>query len=459
VSAHKAGYCTKLCYIEAYSNKTVKFIYRGKTYQFALSHALFSSGDIDPGSRFLLKVFSRFLDTRKAHEPAAGDSLPVNILDAGCGTGILGICAAGAVGALPGSKAIAVRFQDRDELARIFTEYNALQNALPPELFSAHTEPMLWGPENARYSFILSNIPAKTGEPVLEDFIRRSAGLLENGGRVFMVAVNPLAEFFRTCIGANAVLLDEEKAPGHTVFVYAPMQPAAGVSRSGPGDKRPQFDLYLRSSGNYEMEKIPYHFDAAHGAAGFDSPGGAAEAAAKLMVKLVRGCYDREFKALLSGGAAAVGARILIWEGGQGHFPAWLAAFLALSFAPPIDASFTFAGRNILALEAARRNTAHSVIVPSGDLFFDREKLRPNAADGRPFSLIAAFPEPVPQTDRNAAFWEGLAALCGPGSIVILGFSSAEAERFDRKKPPLFGRLGDIRRSGFRALAYRRAPL
>jgi hypothetical protein len=410
----------------------------------------------------LLKVFSRFLDTGRAYEPAAGDPLPVNILDAGCGTGILGICAARAIGALPGSKPAAVRFQDRDELARIFTEYNALQNALPPELFSVHTEPMLSGPENVRYRFILSNIPAKAGEPVLEDFVRRSAGLLESGGRVFIVAVNPLAGFFRTCIGANAALLGEEKAAGHTVFVYGPVTDAR-ASRSGPQDKRPQFDLYLRSSGNYEMEKIPYHVDAIHGAAGFDRPGGAAEAAAKLMVKLAHGSRNGEFQALLlgraallSGGEAAPPARILVWEGGQGHFSAWLAAFLAASFEPPIDASFTIAGRNILALEAARRNTAHSVIVPAADLFFDREKIMAGTAEGRAFSLIAAFPEAVPQTDRIAAFWEGLAALSGPGSIVILGLSSAEAERFDRKKPPLFGRLGGIRRSGFRALAYKR---
>jgi hypothetical protein len=215
------------------------------------------------------------------------------------------------------------------------------------------------------------------------------------------------------------------------------------------------------------MENIPYHFDAFHGAAGFDRPGGAAEAAAKLVVKLARAGHNGAFNTLLTGNAAppaeatppagrpaALGARVLIWEGGQGRFPAWIAAFLALSFTPPVDASFTIAGRNILALNAARHNTAHSAIVPAADLFLDREKIRAGAA--APFSLIAAFPEPVPQTDRTGAFWEGLAGLCGPGSIVILGFSSAEAEKFDRAKPPPFKRLGGIRRCGFRALAYKK---
>jgi cyclopropane fatty-acyl-phospholipid synthase-like methyltransferase len=55
---------------------------------------------------------------------------------------------------------------------------------------------------------------------VLEDFIRRSASMLNPGGRVIMVAVNTLADFFREQIAAVAEFEREEKGTGHTVFVY-----------------------------------------------------------------------------------------------------------------------------------------------------------------------------------------------------------------------------------------------
>jgi hypothetical protein len=71
------------------------------------------------------------------------------------------------------------------------------------------------------------------------------------------------------------------------------------------------------------------------------------------------------------------------------------------------------------------------------------------------FGFIAAFPEAVPQAGRSAACWEDFAALLAPGGIVLAGLSSPEAERLDRKKPSRFTRLGELRRSGFRALAYR----
>ncbi|MDR0290374.1 MAG: hypothetical protein LBI06_05505, partial [Treponema sp.] len=44
--------------------------------------------------------------------------------------------------------------------------------------------------------------------------------------------------------------------------------------------------------------------------------------------------------------------------------------------------------------------------------------------------------------------------LCENG-IFLAAFGSSDAERFDRKKPAGFSRMGSIKRNGFRALAYR----
>jgi hypothetical protein len=355
------------------------------------------------------------------------------------------VCLAGATGAR-------VRAQDRDELARIFTGYNARGNGIGGENLSAHTEPLLSGPPP--WDLILSNVPAKAGLPVLEDFVFRSPGLLNPGGRVCMVTVNTLGDFFKERIlKAGAAVLREETGPGHRVFVYAPETAAreTGGGAGGAADFLSVHPCYLRNRGGYEMEGISYSLDTVHGAPGFDKPGGAVEAAAKLALKILP--------------ALPADGPVLVWEGDQGHFPAWLAeGFAGNSPRPP---AFTLAGRNILALEAARHNTIKALgdgagvrIIPAADLFLDRERLaggRDRAAGH--YSLIAAFPETVPGAGRLLSFWEGLCFLAAPGALVITALNSAGAEKMDGKKPRNFTRLGSLRRGGFRALAYRKRQI
>jgi len=367
----------------------------------------------------LLKVFSEFLD--KADGPAS-----YSILDSGSGIGVLGICAAGALG----SKAH-VRSQDRDELARIFTEYNARRNGLGEDHLTAHTEPLLAGPPDCRWDIILTNIPAKAGRPVLEDFIRRSAGLLKKDGRVFLVAVNTLANFFRSRItAAGAPLVVEESGKEHTVFVYGPAEAQASpllLDEHFPA----AYPFYIRNQNGYEMEDIPYRLDTVHGAPDFDSPGGALQAAAKLFVKI-----DLASKLREKDGA------LLIHDSGQGHFALWLARYLKQ---PAFR--WVFSGRNVLALAAAKSamsaalGGAMPTVIPAADIALDSRRI---AAEG-PFALAAFFPE------GKALFPQ---ALIGSGCILLAGMSSAEAERFDRKKPAALRRIGDIKRKGFRALAY-----
>jgi hypothetical protein len=284
------------------------------------------------------------------------------------------------------------------------------------------------------------------------------------------VAVDTLAEFFKTQIlKAGAVILREEARPGHRVFVYAPETPEtagpAGRASQETGGSPAGEDFlaahpcYLRNRGDYNMEGISYSLDTIHGAPGFDSPGGAVEAAAKLTRKTL--------PALPETG----NGKILVWEGDQGHFPAWLARDFSGGSCSP---SFTLGGRNILALEAARHNTIKALgrgegvrTIPAADLFLDRERLAGagnSAGTDSPqepllrYSLIAAFPEAVPRTERIFPFWGGLGFLAAPGALVIMGLNSSEAERLDRKKPKNFTRLGGLRRGGFRALAYRASP-
>jgi hypothetical protein len=372
-----------------------------------------------------------------------------------------------------------VHCQDRDELARIFTLGNAARNGLGSSVLEARAEPLLAGAET--WDLILSNVPAKAGEPVLEDFVSRSAALLAPGGRALIVVVNSLADFFRTHLGwCGAPLLREEAGTEHRVFVYggpasappdlpAIWDPAAESPEPRPGLWR---GVYLRGEAAYEMEGIAYGISSVHGAAEFDRPGGAVETAAALLSRLGAG-------ALFKGGP------VLVHEGGQGHFPLWFLLFLerAGAAAPGL---LLLHGRNVLALEAARGNIAGSALAlkprvltaPGVDLGLDREPLAarlPAAApegsapestggSGQGAGFIAAFPQvvprPVPRSgdrpDPYGGIWEALGTLLRPGAAALFALPAAEAGRLDKRRPSGFARLGDLKRRGFRALAYRR---
>ncbi|MDR2394910.1 MAG: methyltransferase [Treponema sp.] len=439
----------------------MRFKFRGKGFSFALSQGLFSAAAIDTGTGFLLKVLSQQWDKAKRH----GLPLPKTVLDAGCGVGVIGICVAGALGA-PEDSTLGqchVRCQDRDELATVITEYNAQKNRIPPGLLSSHTEPLLGGPLHARWDLIVSNIPAKAGKPVLVDFICRSAALLNPEGSVLIVVVNPLADFFRAHIAqANLPLQYDKPGREHRVFMYGPLDSTphtyGSVAYPGKGPLEPvqgggyllqDYPMYHRRRGDYVMEGIGYSLDTIQGVADFDTPSGAVQVAAKLISRLNRDTLRVSFL-----------GSILIYEPGQGHFPRWFLEYLTQAKKPQ-DASgvyrWVFFSRNILALEASRYNMYPETVrtVLGLDLSVNRKTLAiALEPESRTYDLILGFPQFVPQTDRIIPLWEGLRELLSPGGMGIIALPASEAERFDRKKPSGFNRLGDCKRNGFRALGY-----
>jgi hypothetical protein len=399
---------------------------------------LFSAADIDTGTRFLLKVFSQQWDAAEQR----GLPRAQRVLDAGCGVGVIGICVAGT---LAQGAQFHVHCQDRDELAKIITEYNAEKNSIPPELLSAHTEPLLGSPKAPRWDIILSNVPAKARKPVLADFILRSAALLNPCGWALIVVVNPLADFFRAQIPQ---LRYEERGPGHTVFMYGP---AAHEGLWGGTQGRRgflgEYPAYHRLRGDYTMEGITYTLDTIQGLGDFDCPHGTVQVAAKLTTRFIRE-------------KAGFARSLLIYEPGQGHFPKWLKEYQAQD--QKLDGSsgsfrWVFSSRNILALEASRYNMYPETVltIPGIDLSINQESLLSALEPGsQGYDLIVGFPQFVAQTDRLIPLWEGIRGLLAQGGVVIIALPASEAERFDRKKPPGFNRLGDCKRHGFRALGY-----
>lgn len=434
--------------VAAYSHKEVPFRFRGTDLRFALSHGLFSSADVDVGSRLLLKAWSAVLDKDRAE----GRPLPLSVLDAGCGAGILGIAAARALREA-GAGTVRLRAQDRDELAAVFTRENARRNGL--DEVDARAEGLLVGVGPGSCDLILSNLPAKAGSPVLADFFARAGRSLAAGGRCAVVIVATLAADARRWMEeAGVPLLAEEAGAEHVVFIHGPA-PAPAASRTaraetGEGasaEARGYGHEYLRGTLDFELP-VPsgtarFRVAAFQGVADFDEPSRACVLAARLYARL--------------GGPAPAGS-VLVHEGDQGHLACALAAG-AEGSAPP---RIVLAGRNALALEASRRNAlaarggagaAEPTTVPAVDLGFAEEAL---IRAGGPFDLVASFPERVPRVDRDAAAWDAAARLVAPGGLFILAGSSVDAVRFDKLKRGPFARAGDLKKDGFRALAYRR---
>lgn len=387
------------------------------------------------GTRLLLKILSALWD----EDLAAGRQLPSSVLDSGCGVGVIGIACAAALKA-DGTVTPRLRCQDRDELARIFTAVNARAAGLGGDILEAHAEPLLSCPPESSWDLILSNVPAKAGKPVLRDFVRRSAALLSSGGRCACVVVKPLTEDFAGWIGeAGAPIQRIGAGREHTVFVYGSSS-GTGIAAEPEGmDASELPSAYRRGESVHLLEGSSYAIRAYHGVADFDTPGNDVALAAKLTVRL----WER---LNLKGDEAAV----LVHEGAQGHYAAWIAGRLKRP-------RFVLSGRNVLSLAASRANLGPAAAacrtVPAVDPLVAQEELL--AASEGPYALAVLFPELVPRTERLQAHWEALAGLLQPGGGAIVALTSTDAERFDRIKPAAFVRLSELKRDGFRALAYR----
>jgi hypothetical protein len=447
--------------LETYVNKTVEFKFNGAALRFDLSHALFSSFDIDVGTRLLLKTAAR--------DPVLASAR--RILDEGCGVGVIGLCAAKA---FPEAE---VLLRDRDSLAVAFAERNRLLNRLRG--ISAWKDPAsgeerlprpapraergLLGdgsengsPEDSRgFDFVFSNLPAKAGAPVLARFFDRLSGkagfpLLVPGGRAAVVVVNPLAEAASEWISASGLgLIDTARGGMHRVYVVERVAGDAGKAAAAPPEAAPDapgLGPYIRAESRFKLGDLAYRAFGFWGLPEFDTPSYGSSAAAELAAKA------------MGGRGAARDALFL--EPGAGHLALWAARELGVR-------RLTAASRDELALRAAGRNLA---TLP--------ERFRPeysaidalSASDLPPasFDLIAESPDVVPERDWIGPAWSLAGSLLRPGGVYLAFCSPTDMSRLEKRRPsgahetpsggssPVWTLLGQKRKKGYVASAWRR---
>lgn len=448
-------------------HKTVSFKFNGAELRFDLSHALFSSFDIDQGTKLLLKAVAR--------DPVLASAR--RILDEGCGVGVIGLCVAKA---FPDAEVI---LRDRDSLAVAFSERNRLANKLrgttawtDPETGAARlarpAPRVEWGllgdgKEGGSYDFVLSNLPAKAGAPVLASFFARLAGrlsgsrasacaegsatprasaLLVPGGRAGVVIVKPLADAALAWIAdAGLNVVGEARGSGHNVYVVERGRGDADAEPANPAEPlalaAPNLDAYIRGESRFKLADLAYRASGFWGLPEFDTPGFGSEVAAEVA--------SRAF----AGGTSTSGPcdDALLIEAGVGHLATWIAKELG-------PKRLTAASRDALALEATRRNLA-SLSERFRPAYVSVDALSATALASSSFDLVAESLDIVPERDWIGFAWERAGTLVKPGGVYLAYGPPTEMTRLEKRKPSAGARWSLIcqrRKKGFVAAAWRR---
>lgn len=402
-------------------NKTVELAFRGIRLRFDLSHALFSSFDIDAGTRLLLKAAAR--DPRLE---AAG-----SVLDAGCGVGVLGLCVAAA---FPHAH---VALRDRDLLAAAFTARNRDLNGIPAERASVSGGLLADGAEGGPYGYILSNLPAKAGSEILGEFVRRCAtGLLAPGGGLAFVIVATLAAAARDwCAQAGFAEWTEIPSGGHSVFVCARADAPLGTRAAAPAEAvaaAPGLALYRRSDASFELGTAHIRACGYRGLEEFDTVSYGTEAAIAAAAKCAAGSLVRH---------------ALFVEPGIGLSALWARRV----FGPD---RITIASRDLLALEASRANLSADGL--DGAALRSLSSLEFREIGDASCDLQIWRADETPRTDWAASMWSTIARVAKSGSSFVAVCSTGGAARFARRPPRGMRILGEKKKKGFVAVFGRR---
>lgn len=437
-------------------NKTVDYAYRGARLGFDLSHALFSSFTIDTGTRFLLKEI--------AHDEVITGAR--TLLDAGCGTGIIGISLAASC---PQAKIV---MRDRDILACAFSERNCWRNGIPvkrlnldggeapsigkkPPKHKNNEErrneviiaPGLLGEDDPLGPFdaVVSNLPAKAGPVILSRFVDACAGkLLNPGGRMAFVIVNTLAELADAwCSSSGMSLIAKSAGKGHTVFILekpaSADNPAPAALDVSVTAMDPSSDLRLEGLKQYRRSSAPrklgrYSVPACGfwGLPEFDTTSFATEMALEALEKACAGSLVRD---------------LLISEPGIGLPALWACKALG-------PARIHAQSRDLLSLFATKANI-DALNSPHPE-YFPLQSIDGDTVGDATFDAILWFPEEVPEYDFIKPDWEFMRRTVKKGGAVVIVSTSTVTTRFDRVKPSGMQRLGEKKKKGFSALMFRR---
>ncbi len=361
--------------LDNYYHKTLSFRLLGKEIALRSSQDLFSSFEVDKGTRLLLRsVIS---------EGFPGYN---RILDMGCGYGPIGLMLK------KHCPRAMVEMVDRDALAVAFARRNALDNGL--EDVSVYASLGYDDVPRSDYDLIVSNIPGKAGAPVIASLLSGPLGRLSPGGLVAVVVVSPLAEFVeQTISGTNGASIVYHAAhKEHHVFHYH----FETVSTELPALSSMDKGVYYRDRIDVQHAGIDYTVQTAWGLPEYDS---LHRATALLLDAL--------------GAAGDIPGGIAFFNPGQGH-----AAVYGWKLLQP-ERCVLF-GRDILALRTSAANLAlNGCSGQSVSVVHDIDITQVGQV-----GAIAGVVREDEGRDAYLDFTLKAAAVPGPGGLLIMAGSS-----------------------------------
>jgi 16S rRNA G1207 methylase RsmC len=369
---------------ERWHKKDVSLTWNANTSNFAVAQELFSSHDVDAGSKVLLKS----LDIQTF--PARG-----RVIDFGCGYGVLGLALRDA---LPGWT---VDLIDRDALAVAFSRWNARRLGFDDDSVRAVIGLGVDSSADAGADLIVWNVPGKAGETVLRELTGDVTGALAQGGLVALVVVNPLADVIRDSILADDAM-EVTRDDGHADHTVIHARRNAPAQQPGDPFDRGVFDRQVSEFGvdDYECDIMPVV-----GLPEYDSYAYATQVT---------------FDALRAVDGPI--ASVLMMRPGQGHIPVVVGHQLN-----PLR--LTLVDRDQLALRASSRALVDAGIrVPRIETVATPDLIEVPHEDR--FSLIVLMLEDQVRNDIHIARIEDLATLVAPGGSVLVGGTSSVVSRF-----------------------------
>jgi predicted RNA methylase len=388
--------------------KAVSFHWRGHRLTFDVAQALFSSHQVDRGSRMLLDS----LDPEAF--PDEGTAV-----DFGCGYGVLGIAWQAA---MPGWS---MDYVDRDALAVAFSRHNA--GTLPGE--RADTARFVCDisvtPLAAGYDLVLWNVPGKAGRAVIAELRDVAFDALAPGATLAAVVVHPLADLFTEPPARDDVATAlVERGKEHTVVHLRRLE--GEVTRRDPFAEG-SFD---RPTEVFEAAGLEWMLTPVIGLPEYDTLNHATALAIRAMVEI----------------PDDVG-RWLVVDPGVGHLAA--AAFLRWPGGRGV-----LAGRDALALRSSHRAVGEVLSIAPEPIWG-----LPALVAAEPFDLaVVALPEQAQAAELGAMLGD-LERLIAPGGAAILHGRSTEVARVAAAARKRHGwRLGPAaKQRGAAAVTARRA--
>jgi 16S rRNA (guanine1207-N2)-methyltransferase len=372
---------------DVYFKKTVTFNFSGQRLHFRVSQDLFSSHDVDVGTKFLLRTI-----VTSAHV-----GRPASILDLGCGYGPLGLTLKRL------HERAVVHLTDRDALAVEYAAQNAALNRLTRgvEAYGSLGYDEL---RRAKFDLIVSNIPGKAGEPVIADLLLGAAEHLTADGLAAVVVVSPLDPLVARVLASRAaieVILHEQRS-GHAVFHYR--RAGVPVAVSPAPQSALERGVYHRRSAVVTLPNVTYTLQSAYGLPEFETPSYAGELLIEALDRVRGSRVDRA----------------LAYNPGQGHAPVAL-----WNLARP--AAIDLVDRDLLALKYSALNLVENGCPEARVALLHQVGLSDRTA--RPADLVVGVVREEEGPKANATFLAQAATRLSPEGLVVVGGGSTAITR------------------------------